>query len=133
MNAKDYLRQIRLLDVLIQDKKNEIQRCDDSATSLGSFSVGERVQSSRNLHKMQDAIHESIDLKNEVVTLSNKRQEIISTIKRLPVDECKVLYMVYVKGYLVKQAAVELKKSYIWAKKMHTKGLNDIQSMLDHQ
>lgn len=133
MNAKEYLRQIRLLDVLIQDKKNEIQRWDDSANSLGGFSVGERVQSSRNLHKMQDAIHESIDLKNEVVTLSNKRQEIISTIKRLPADECKVLYMVYVNGLLVKQAAVECKKSYIWAKKMHTRGLNGIQSMLDSQ
>ena len=131
MNAKDYLRQIRLLDKLIHDKKNQIQRCDDSANSLGSFSVGERVQSSPNLHKLQDAIHDSIDLKNEVAALSRKRNEIIATIKRLPAFECEVIYMVYVNGYLVKQAAVECKKSYIWAKKMHTKGLNDIQSMLD--
>lgn len=132
MDAKEYLEQIAKLDELIADKKDEIQRQNDIADGIGGFNMGERVQSTRNLHKMSDAVHESIDLQREVDALSAEREAIIETIKKLPVNEYKVIYRIYVKGYLLKQVAAECKKSYIWAKKMHKKGLDDVQSMIDN-
>lgn len=132
MTAKEYLEQIQKIDDFIADLKEEIQRQNNIADGIGGFNIGERVQTTRNLHKMSDAVHESIDLQRKVDVLTVQREEIIETIKKLPVNEYKVIYRVYVKGLLLKQVAADCKKSYIWAKKMHIKGLDDVQTMIDN-
>lgn len=133
MDAKEFLQQIRMIDEIIKDKKEEIRRLDEIASSMGSFSTGDRVQSTRNPHKMSNAIDEIIDLDNEIKKLSAKRKAIMDIIQKLPLDEYKLIYGLYVKGLLLKSVAVECNKSYDWARKAHPKALSRIQTMIDDQ
>lgn len=133
MDAKEFLQQIQMIDEIIKDKKDEIRRLDEIANSMGTFSTGDRVQSTRNPHKMSNAIDEIIDLETEIKKLSTKRKAIMDIIQKLPLDEYKLIYRLYVKGLLLKAAAVECHKSYDWAKKAHTRALSRIQKMIDDQ
>jgi hypothetical protein len=119
MDAVEFLRQIRKIDALIESKEAEKRRWDDVASGMGAFSEGERVQSTRDLHRMSNAVAESMDLQSEIDCLRNKRREIMAVVEKLPVDEYKLVYKIYVEGLLLKVAAVECKKSYDWARKKH--------------
>ena len=57
MNAKEYLDQVRLLDKRIDRKIEEKEVLKSIATSTGSQAMNpDKVQSSINLHKTEDAI-----------------------------------------------------------------------------
>lgn len=131
MTAEKYLEQIRKIDAIIINKLKDHKRWVEIAEGLGGFSVGERVQSSRNLHRGADAIGNYIDLESEIKALREKRQEMIDTIERLPCDEYKVIYKIFVEGYMLKEIPSLFDKSYDWAKKTKRDALRNLQSILD--
>lgn len=131
MTAEKYLEQIRKIDAIIINKLKDHKRWVEIAEGLGGFSVGERVQSSRNLHRGADAIGNYIDLESEIKALREKRQGIIDTIEGLPCDEYKVIYKIFVEGYMLKEIPSLFDKSYDWAKKTKRDALRNLQSILD--
>lgn len=131
MTAEKYLEQILKIDAIILNKLKEYKRWVDVAEGVGGFSVSDRVQSTRNLHRGADAIGEYIDLEREINELKRRKNEVIGTIQQLPFYEYRVLYLIYVDGYMLKEIPSQLDKSYIWAKKTKSKALRDLQSILD--
>ena len=131
MTAEDYLKQIIKYDEVITNKKKDYQRWKDIADGLGDFAVTERVQTSRNLHKGQNAIIEYISIEGEIKELERKRQEVINTIQSLPYHEYRVIYKIFVEGYMVKELPSILNKSYGWVKKRKAHGLDLVQKMID--
>ena len=131
MTAEDYLKQIIKYDEVITNKKKDYQRWKDIADGLGDFAVTERVQTSRNLHKGQNAIIEYISIEGEIKELERKRQEVINTIQSLPYHEYRVIYKIYVEGYMVKELPSILNRSYGWVKKKKSNALNLVQKMID--
>lgn len=133
MRAEEYLDQIKKIDAIITNKSEEYRRLVELATGLGDFSVTERVQTSRNLKQIPNAIAKYIDIEREIDELKRKRAEIIKTIEQLPSIEYKIIYKLYVKDYTRKEIAYEYKKSYEWVKTRRRRGLKLIQAMLDEQ
>ena len=131
MRAVEYLDQIKKIDAIIENKSEEYRKSVELASGLGDFSVAERVQSSRNLQQIPDAIARYIDLEREIDELKRKRSEIIGTLERLPSVEYKILYQLFVKDSTLKELAYQFDKSYDWVKKKKCKALKIVQGMID--
>lgn len=133
MQAERYLEQIKKLDAIISNKRAERKRWESIADSMGGFSVGDRVQASRNLHRGSDAIAEYLDIDTEIKALTAKKKAILDTLQRLPCNEYNVLYKIYVEGKMLKELPSECYKSYEWCKKKKQRGLMLLQNILDEQ
>lgn len=131
MTAEKYLEQIQKIDAIIINKLGDHRRWVEIAEGIGGFSVGERVQSSRNLHRGADAIGNYIDIESEIKALREQRQGMIDTIEKLPCDEYKVIYKIFVEGYMLKEIPSLFDKSYDWAKKTKRDALRNLQDILD--
>ena len=133
MNAEKYIERVKMIDAMLINKLEDHRRWVELADSLGGFSVGERVQSSRNLHKGQDAIDRYIDLEREMDALREERQAIIDTLQQLPFAEYDILYSIYVKvpELSFRKIANKHGKSYDWVKKGKKRGLKMLQEILD--
>lgn len=131
MNAETYLDRIKKIDSMIKNKLRDYQRWVEQADGLGGAALGERVQSSRNLHRGSDAIDTYIDLEREINALKQERQRIIETIEQLPSLEYDVIYKLYVENYTLKEIAHHFSKCYDWARYKKQDAINLVQALLD--
>lgn len=138
MRAKDYLRQLKKLDRLIDNKIAEKSRWREIAQGVGSsFSVGDKVQTSGNQQKMADAVCHCITLEEEINAeidkLIDKRREVVATIEELDVDEYELLHNIYVKCMNIQDAADAMDKSYSWATTIHGRALSHVGEILNRR
>ena len=105
MTAIEYVLQISQLDEIIKHKLVDYKRWVEVAEGLGGFAVGERVQASKNLHQIPEAIGRYIDLEREIAELREKRAEIIKVIESLPRIEYNVIYKLFVEDITMKEVA----------------------------
>ena len=129
--AETYLERIKKIDAIIVNKMRDYKRWKDIAEGMGGFSVGERVQSSRNLQRGSNAIIEYISIEEEIEALKEERKAIIQTMEQLPIPEYSILFKIYVEGCTLKEVAYSFGNSYDWAKKKKRKALNMVQKFLD--
>ena len=133
MQAEQYLDQIKKLDSMIKNRIRDHARWLEIAESYGGAAVGERVQTSRNLHRGSDAIDKYIDIEQEIERLKEERLSIIRTIEKLPADEYEVIYKLYVQDYSIKEIAYQRRKSYRWVRYRKEDGLKILQEILDRK
>lgn len=136
MRAKDYLERIKQIDAILADELEEYDKWFNIASGFGGgFSIGERVQSSRNLQKMPDAVGVYMEVEKRIDALKRERAEIIETIRSLPTNEYKILYKLFVKepALQVKQLPSVFGMSYDWVKKTKRKALDHLQKILDER
>lgn len=131
MNAEQYIKRVNKIDALIRSKRRQHQRYVDAAEGSGGFSAGDRVQSSRNLHKSADAVARYIDIEGEIKALEGEKNGILATIERLPEKEYLVLCAFYIEEQSLKEIAYDFDRSYEWAKKKKRRGLSLLQEMIN--
>ena len=137
MDAKTYLRQLKKLDKLIENKLAEKRHWQDIALGGGSsFPSGDKVQTSGSQQKMADAVCKYINIEEEIDQcidqLVDTRREVISTIENLNVDEYDLLHKIYVQYMTLNEAADAMdKRSYSWATTVHGRALQHVQKILD--
>ncbi len=131
MEATRYLERIRKIDTMLVNRIEDYQRWIEVAEGLGGGAVGERVQTSRNLHRGADAIGNYIDIEKEIDRLKQERMDIIKTIERLPPLEYDLIYKLYVQDQTLKELAFRFKKSYEWVKVKKRQAMSLVQHMLD--
>jgi DNA-directed RNA polymerase specialized sigma24 family protein len=131
MNAETYLDRIKKIDSMIKNKLRDYARWVEVADGLGGAALGERVQSSRNLHRGADAICNYVDIEREIDALKKERQAIIQTIEQLPSTEYDVIYKLYVEDYSMKEVAYHAGKTYDWVKRHKRSALLMLQTFLD--
>lgn len=137
MNAKEFLRQIRKLDKMIENKKAEVQQLKEYATSISPNMSGERVQSSGNPQKISEAINKYIDLEREAeldkIMLEDKRREIIAVIEQIEDPLCyNVLYKHYVEMKTFVVIAEEEHYSYAYILEIHPKAVEKVEKILNN-
>lgn len=134
MNAKEYLRQIRKIDIMIANKMAEAEHWKTVAKNTSTYSEGERVQSSGNKQKMADAVCRYVsieqDIKNSVEHLIAVRREVIATIESLEAAEYDVLHKIYVQYKDFTEIADMMGKSYSWVTTIHGRALLHVQKIL---
>lgn len=137
MKAKDYLKQIRKLDKLIENKLLEKEQWRAIATNATAQMNGERVQSSKNPGKMEDAIHRYLEIDSEINryidNLVDTKKEIINLIEKLSVAEYDLLHKVYVQYHTLDEVADLYDRSHSWATTVHGRALQHVQEILDER
>lgn len=133
--AKQYLEQVRKLDLLVENKLAEKAQWQNVATNTVANVSGERVQSSGSQQKMADAVCRYVDMEKDIDRaideLVDKRLEIIGVIEQLPPAEYDLLHKVYVQYKYLQDVATERGKSYGWAATLHGIALKHVQKILD--
>lgn len=135
MRAKDFLRQVKKIDMVIRNKMAEREQWRAIATGTTAQMGGERVQSSGSKQKMADAVGRYVDIETEIDkyidALVDTKKEIISVIERLDADQYDVLHKVYVQYLTLDEVASMNEKSYSWATTVHGLALKNVQQVLD--
>lgn len=129
--TKAFLNKVRKIDMLINNKLDEIQQLRSLAEST-SISLGERVQSSGSKHSMADRIERIVDMEREVDAEIDRlllaKKEVIEVIEQLPLEQYDLLYQVYIKGVELK--CYNTDKSYTWVKSTHGRALVNVRDIL---
>lgn len=138
ITAKEYLQQIRKLDMIITNKIAEKEQWSAMAMSVtASFSGGERVQASGSQQKMENAIVRYVDLEKEIDRriddLVDTKVKVIQTIERLPAIEYDILHKVYIQYKELYEVAEDYNKTYSWATTVHGRALKDLQDILNSE
>lgn len=135
MNAKNYLQQIKKIDLMIQNKIMEVEQLKAIAMSTTASMDGERVQTSGSHQKMADAVARYVDMEKDINTDIDKliaiKKEIIKTLERLPALEYDILHKKYVQGMELADMSIMLDKSYSWLTTVHGRGLEMVQAELN--
>lgn len=135
LDAKKYLRQVSKLNKLIENKMIEREQWKSMATSTGTISDSERVQSSGSQQKMADAVGRYIDLEIEIArcidAYVDAKQEVIQTIEQLPEVEYDILHKRYIQGKELDEIATIYNKSYSWITSAHGRAVRMVQNILD--
>ena len=134
METKEYLKQVRKLDLQIRNKLIEKKQMMDIALGITANMDGERVQSSGSQSKMADAIMKCIDMEAEIDNLVDKlidtKREIIQTIEQLSSPtQYDVLHKVYIQGMTLQQVADSYNMSYDWASTTHGRAVKGVQEI----
>lgn len=131
MDAVEYLEKYKKIDAVIANKLEQHRRWVQIAEGLGGASTGERVQSSRNLDQIPNAIVNYVYIEQEIAALKREQEGIVKTLERLPFEEYETLYMLFIGDGSLKDVAWYFKRSYEWAKRRKKSGLDRLQSLLD--
>lgn len=137
MTAKEYLLQVKKLDMMISNKLQEVEHWKCIATSTTTSGDGERVQASGSQQKMADAVARYMDIERDINAaideLVDRRQEIIDTIEKLPTIEYDILHKVYIQGQDFNVVADGYGKSYSWVATIHGRGLKRVQNIINNR
>ncbi len=136
MDAKEFLRQVKKLDLQIKNKLIERQQWKDIALGITASMEGERVQSSSSQQKMADAVVRCVDMEAEIDSLVDKlidtKKEVVQIIEQLDSPtEYDVLHRRYIQYQSLQDVADHYKKDYGWATTVHGRALKHVQELLD--
>lgn len=136
MGAKEYLQQVRKLDILIGRKIEQRDSLRADTVRITAHSEGERVKSSGNLMRLSDTIAKIIDLEKEIDAdidkLVNLKKEIISVIDSIDHSEMiDLLYRRYLKYEKWEKIAVEMNYNIRWVYRLHGQALKKISEKME--
>lgn len=84
MTAKEYLSQIKTINIRLKSMVRQIQSLDDSLTNVTPKISDMPGAATPNVHRMEELIAVKVDLENDIKTDSSKLAEITRTINALP-------------------------------------------------
>ena len=131
MMPKEYLRQLRVFSIKIQQKKDELEGLKAAAENVSAGIDSERVQTSPK-DRMPDDVSRIVDLESEIhkdiqelLILKNK---IINEIQGLsnPVY-IEILYKRYVEYKQFEEIAIEINYSYRQVLRIHGFALQEFK------
>jgi DNA-directed RNA polymerase specialized sigma subunit len=128
LNAKEYLRQLRRLNDIVQSKLDQIETLRSLAQKITYVPKIVSVQESIPEDKMTELISKIVDLQKELETdinnLLDLKLEIMHQINSIDNDDYKLLLMLrYLNFKTWEEIAVEMGCSYQWVHVLHSKAL----------
>lgn len=132
MKAKDYLKQIEILDKCIEQKQIECDELKLRAGSTGGIEYGDRVQTSQMGDTLEKKVVKYVQIEQEINEMIDRfvdiKHEIINQIQGLSeVKHIDVLFKKYVQYKSLEQIAVEMNYSYPYIKELHGYALADFE------
>jgi len=137
MTAKEYLRQIGVLDTKISRRMKQVEELKILATGTGSLAPGDRVQSSPDGDKTSSIVIKWIDLEHEVTAMIDElidlKNRIIGEIHQLDDERyIRILEMRYIDQYHWEQIAVNMHMDVRHIYRLHGYALQEFtQKILD--
>lgn len=136
MEAKAYLDQYLELKGLILCKKAENEQWESIAGGINPPTLGDKVQSTGNLHRTEDAIIKYMRIKEQNNTLieqwESKIEEIFSVIIQLKNFTHKLIILKhYIEEKSFVEIAAEIKYSYVRTIELHKEALENVQKIIN--
>lgn len=135
--AKDFLRQLKKLDKMIENKLIEKEQWRSIATGTTAQMGSERVQSSGSQQKMADAVGRYIDIEKDIDECIDKlidaKKDVISVIEQLNTTDYDLLHKVYVQFMSLYDVAELYGKTYSWVTTVHGRALKKVLKILDER
>jgi hypothetical protein len=134
MTAKEYLSQLQINRVRIEQKQEQLQMFLDMATSITAPINDVHVQTSSSPDRMANAVIRAADkekeINQEINDLVIKESKIIHEIQSLHnVKQVQLLFKVYVQFKTIKIAAYEMGVAYSYAVELHKKALKAFEEI----
>ena len=137
MDAKDFLRQLKKIDCMIENKLVEKQQWQAIAMGTTAQMGGERVQASSSQQKMADAVGRYMDIEREVDEcidrLFDTKKDVISVIEQLETSQYDILHKKYVQYLTFLEIAAIKDKSESNITSIHGIALKNVQKILDER
>lgn len=130
MTVKDYLDQVRLLELKHRYRLQELERLRDEVSPIRgvTYDSARVMTSTKKSTKTEELIDRIVDMERELLVeaaeISEKRRHIIAQIERVPDRRYRELLLLkYVDGYGLRTIACKMGYSYDRAKHMHGQAL----------
>jgi DNA-directed RNA polymerase specialized sigma24 family protein len=138
LETKEFLNQVKKLDLQIKNKLIEKQQWKDIALGITANMDTERVQSSGSQSKMADAIVKCVDIEAEIDSLIDKlidtKKEVIQTIEQLNSPlQYDVLHLHYIQFMTLQEISEKYGMSYDWAKQAHKRAIKNVQRIRERK
>ena len=133
VTAREYLEKIWHNERIIRNKQIERKYWMELAAGITAGMGGDRVQSTKTTHPMENKVVEAALIDQEIDRLKKEIADIIETIQQLPTDEYDFLHKVYVQHLSLKAVQAESEKSYSWVTSTHNRALNSLQYILNER
>lgn len=134
MTAKQYLQQIKKINVVINCKQKELDSLNDLTQSITNSYKFDSVQSSGDKDKIGNAVAKMIDLQRsineDIDRLVDLKREIMNKIETLDGTYLDLLYKRYFEFKTWETIAVEIGYTYQWVCELHGKALQKLQNNL---
>lgn len=135
VDAKSYLRQVKLFDTHINHKLEEMQRLKDLSLRVTSSLKPDVVSTSGNQDKIGDAVAKIVDLEREINdaidVYVDKKREISSLIEKVEdPDQLAVLYKRYIQYEHWEQIACEMGFTYRNICYIHGRALQAVTKLM---
>ena len=113
MTAKEHLRQIGVLDAKINRRQKQVDELKALATSTGSLTPGDKMQSSPSGDKRSGIVIKWVDMEYEIIDMINElidlKNQIIGEIHQLDDQRyIQILEMRYIDQETFEQIAVTM-------------------------
>lgn len=136
LEAKEFLQQVKTIDLRIKNKLIEKQQWHDLALTITANMDGERVQSSGAKDKMASALNVCLDMEDEifreVVNLKDEKKKVVQTIERLySPTEYDVIHRRFIQYQTLQDIADDYGKDYGWAKVTCKRAVGHVQAILN--
>lgn len=135
MRAIDFLEQLQKLDAMINNKLIEKRQWMHIASGVSAVKMGERVQTTPDLHKMESNVCRAISMEAEINEcidrLIDAKMDVMSVIEQLPVVQYNLIHQKYVQYISLGEIADRENRSLSWAKTIHKKSLANVQRILN--
>ena len=134
MTAKQYLRQVRRLDDIVNAKLEQVTELRSLATKMTSTPRLDAVQSSGEQDKISAVVAKIVDLEHDinrtVDELIDLKAEAIVMIDSIPNDDYRLLLTLrYLNFKTWEQIAVDMNYSYQWVHVLHSRALINFGGM----
>jgi len=131
MTAKEYLLQIKTVNIRLDVMLRQLQALGDALTNISPSYSDMPKSATRNVHRLEELIAAKIDLENEMATEGLKLAEIQKTIRSLPDPYLQsVLTARYVNGETWDKIARGLYVSEARVYQLHRNALNELEKTI---
>ena len=136
MDAKEYLNQVYLLDLQIQNKVDQVARMRARIVDVRRALGADRVQINGPVSTMEDSVirilEEEAEINREIDRLVDLKKEIRETIGQVgDVIQRMILEKRHLNFEKWEAIQVEMKLSRSWVYKMYHLALAEVQQILD--
>ena len=130
MTAKEYLRQIGVLDAKINRRMKQVEELKALADGRGSLIPGDRVQSSPAGDKMSSAVIKWVDMEVEVTAMIDElvdlKNQIIGEIHQLDDQRyIQILEKRYIDQLKWEEIALSMNMDIRWVYRLHGYALQE--------
>ena len=131
MTAKEYLSQIRAINIRLACMARQKQSLEDALINISPSYSDMPHSATRNVHRLEELIAAKIDIDNELAEYAWKMTEIMRTISDVPDPiTSRILTARYVNDLSWHDVASELNLSESHLYRLHRTALTEIEKLI---